>query len=88
MVPAPPAGAAMRPMMWANRLRGADAGSIRVLGIDPGSLRTGFGVLDAVGPKLTYVASGVIRTQKGEFAERLCDIFRCVQTLVAQYRPH
>ncbi len=34
------------------------------------------------------MASGVIRTQKGEFAERLCEIFRCVQTLVAQYRPH
>jgi crossover junction endodeoxyribonuclease RuvC len=61
---------------------------VRVLGIDPGSLRTGFGVLDAVGARLTYVASGVIRTEKGEFADRLCEIFRCVQTIVAQYRPH
>ena len=33
------------------------------------------------------MASGVIRTQKGEFADRLCEIFRCVQTVVAQYRP-
>ena len=65
-----------------------DAAALRVLGIDPGSQRTGFGVLDAVGPRLTYVASGVIRTAKGEFADRLCEIFRCVQTLVAQYRPH
>jgi crossover junction endodeoxyribonuclease RuvC len=64
------------------------AAGVRVLGIDPGSQRTGFGVLDAVGPRLTYVASGVIRTEKGEFADRLCEIFRCVQTLVAQYRPH
>jgi crossover junction endodeoxyribonuclease RuvC len=63
-------------------------GSVRVLGIDPGSQRTGFGVLDAVGARLTYVASGVIRTQKGEFADRLCEIFRCVQTIVAQYQPH
>ena len=61
--------------------------SVRVLGIDPGSQRTGFGVLDAVGPRLTYVASGVIRTDKGEFADRLCEIFRCVRTIVAQYRP-
>jgi crossover junction endodeoxyribonuclease RuvC len=68
------------------RLR-AEAASVRVLGIDPGSQRTGFGVLDAVGPRLTYVASGVIRTQKGEFADRLCEIFRCVQTIVAQYQP-
>jgi len=70
-----------------ERLRGADTVSVRVLGIDPGSQRTGFGVLDAVGPRLTYVASGVIRTDKGEFAERLCEIFRCMRTIVAQYRP-
>jgi crossover junction endodeoxyribonuclease RuvC len=62
-------------------------GSVRVLGIDPGSQRTGFGVLDAVGARLTYVASGVIRTEKGEFADRLCEIFRCVQTIVSQYQP-
>src|ERR1700738_3876964 len=69
------------------RLRGTEAATLRVLGIDPGSQRTGFGVVDAVGPRLTYVASGVIRTQTGEFAERLCEIFRCIQTIVAQYRP-
>jgi crossover junction endodeoxyribonuclease RuvC len=61
--------------------------TVRVLGIDPGSQCTGFGVLDANGPRLTYVASGVIRTGHGEFAERLCEIFRCVQMVVAQYRP-
>src|SRR5271170_3651298 len=71
-----------------ERLRGAETAGVRVLGIDPGSQRTGFGVLDAVGSRLTYVASGVIRTEKGEFADRLCEIFRSVQTLVAQYRPH
>lgn len=60
---------------------------VRVLGIDPGSQRTGFGVLDADGPKLFYVASGVIRTERGEFAERLCEIFRGVQAIVAEYRP-
>ncbi len=61
--------------------------TIRVLGIDPGSQRTGFGVLDANGPRLTYVASGVIRTQQGAFAARLWEIYRCMQTVVAQYRP-
>ena len=62
--------------------------TIRVLGIDPGSQRTGFGVLDATGPRLTYVASGVIRTGQGEFAARLCEIFRCMKSIVAQYQPH
>jgi crossover junction endodeoxyribonuclease RuvC len=76
------------PQKRAMRMRGTEAATLRVLGIDPGSQRTGFGVLDAVGARLTYVASGVIRTEKGEFAERLCEIFRSVQTIVAQYRPH
>jgi crossover junction endodeoxyribonuclease RuvC len=35
-------------------LRGLEVATIRVLGIDPGSQRTGFGVLDAAGPRLTY----------------------------------
>jgi crossover junction endodeoxyribonuclease RuvC len=67
---------------------GVKAASVRVLGIDPGSQCTGFGVVDALGPRLTYVASGVIRTPSGEFAARLCEIFTCVRTVVAQYRPH
>jgi crossover junction endodeoxyribonuclease RuvC len=58
-----------------------------VLGIDPGSQCTGFGVVDAAGPRLTYVASGVIRTPHGDFAARLCEIFTGVRSIVAQYRP-
>jgi crossover junction endodeoxyribonuclease RuvC len=60
---------------------------VRVLGIDPGSQRTGFGVLDAVGPRLSYVSSGVIRTTGLDFAARLCEIFRCMQSIVAEYQP-
>jgi crossover junction endodeoxyribonuclease RuvC len=61
--------------------------TIRVLGIDPGSQCTGFGVVDVAGARLTYVTSGVIRTGQGEFAVRLCEIYRCVKSVVAQYRP-
>ena len=68
-------------------MREREIAAIRVLGIDPGSQRTGFGVLDAVGTRLTYVASGVIRTGQTDFASRLCEIFRCMQTIVAQYQP-
>jgi len=64
-----------------------EVATIRVLGIDPGSQRTGFGVLDATGSRLRYVASGVIRTSQADFAARLCEIFRCMQTIVAQYQP-
>jgi len=61
--------------------------TIRVLGIDPGSQCTGFGIVDATGPRLVYVASGVIRTGQGDFAARLCEIFRGIQLVVAQYKP-
>lgn len=65
----------------------ASSVTVRVLGIDPGSQCTGFGVVDFDGPRLTYVASGVIRTSRGELGARLWEIFRCVQTVVAEYRP-
>ena len=68
-------------------MREREVAVIRVLGIDPGSQRTGFGVLDAAGSNLTYVASGVIRTSQADFAARLCEIFHCMQTIVAQYQP-
>jgi len=61
--------------------------TIRVLGIDPGSQCTGFGVVDVAGARMSYVASGVIRTAQGEFAARLCEIFRGVKTVVEQYQP-
>ena len=61
--------------------------TVRVLGIDPGSQCTGFGIVDATGPRLAYVASGVIRTGQGDFAARLCEIFRGIQLVVAEYKP-
>ena len=60
---------------------------LRILGIDPGSRLTGFGVLDFIGDKGTYVASGSIASAKGEFAERLKLIFRSVSEIVGEYRP-
>ena len=68
-------------------MSGLTNASIRVLGIDPGSQCTGFGVVDVAGARLKYVASGVIRTPNGSFAARLCEIFSCVRSVVAEYRP-
>ena len=59
----------------------------RILGIDPGSRLTGFGVLDFTGDRPRYVASGTIRSQDGEFADRLRQIFDSVGGIVAEYRP-
>src|SRR3984885_1003360 len=60
---------------------------VRVLGIDPGSQCTGFGVLDVAGPGVTYVARGGVRTSHEDLAARRWEIFSCVRSVVAQYRP-
>jgi len=63
----------------------------RILGIDPGLRTTGFGVVDAEGHALRYVASGTIRSDSalpGRLPERLKVIFDGVRELSARYRPH
>jgi crossover junction endodeoxyribonuclease RuvC len=63
---------------------------MRILGIDPGLRTTGFGVIDADGPKLHYVASGTIKTDAvaiGELPARLKIIFDGVREVTARYRP-
>ena len=59
----------------------------RILGIDPGSRLTGFGVLDFDADNATYVTSGVIQTIDGEFSDRLKDIYTFVSELVNEYNP-
>lgn len=59
----------------------------RILGIDPGSRVTGFGVIDVAGAQSAYRASGVIRTKGDDFPERLRQIFDAVAEIVAEQRP-
>lgn len=59
----------------------------RVLGLDPGSLRTGFGVIDCALTGEQHVASGCIRATGDDFAGRLRQIHEAVLALVTQYRP-
>ena len=63
---------------------------MRILGIDPGLRITGFGVLDADGPQLRYVASGVIETASaalGDLPARLKLIFDGVREVSRRYQP-
>jgi crossover junction endodeoxyribonuclease RuvC len=62
-------------------------GPIRILGIDPGSRITGFGVIDSDGRRSVHVASGCIRTADTGLPARLQVIFSGVQDLMAEYRP-
>lgn len=60
----------------------------RILGLDPGSLCTGFGVVDVSHAKVCYVASGAIRTQGESFTARLQEIFAGVERLVGEFKPN
>jgi len=59
----------------------------RILGIDPGSRLTGFGVLDCAAGSATYVASGAVRTRTGSLPERLRLIFHSIKEIVEEYQP-
>jgi crossover junction endodeoxyribonuclease RuvC len=58
-----------------------------ILGIDPGLRVTGFGVIEKAGNRLTYVASGCIRTAQGELADRIRTIFRGLEEVIETYSP-
>lgn len=63
---------------------------MRILGIDPGLRTTGFGVLDAHGAQLRYVASGVIQTssaEQGNLPARLKVLYEGIRELAARYQP-
>ncbi len=63
---------------------------MRILGVDPGLRTTGFGVIEADGPRLAYVASGTISTSAvavGQLPARLKIIFDGVREVVSRYRP-
>jgi crossover junction endodeoxyribonuclease RuvC len=59
----------------------------RILGIDPGSRITGFGIIEQIGNRTSYVESGCIRAGDGEFAQRLRTIFEGLQDIVTLYVP-
>ena len=61
---------------------------MRVLGIDCGSERTGYGVIESDGSRHRMVAAGVIRTNlKQPFAERLLEIAKGLRVLIRLHLP-
>jgi crossover junction endodeoxyribonuclease RuvC len=68
-------------------VRFAPAGKLRILGLDPGSRRTGFGVIECRGAEYVHVAHGCISVGGAAMAERLRTIFEGLQTLIAEHSP-
>lgn len=64
------------------------AGVIRIMGVDPGSGATGWGLIDCAGARLSFVAAGVVRPKRAlSRAERLAAIHDALATLIAAHRP-
>lgn len=58
-----------------------------ILGIDPGSRVTGYGVIRQQGRQLIYMGSGCIRTQVDDLPTRLQRIYAGVSEIITQYQP-
>jgi crossover junction endodeoxyribonuclease RuvC len=63
--------------------------AIRILGLDPGLRRTGWGMVAVEGSRLTYVAHGVIAPRPDQsLAERLLALLEGVEAVIAEHGPH
>ena len=58
-----------------------------ILGIDPGSRKTGYGVIKIQGSALVYLGSGCINAGSGALYKRLQTIFVAVSTIIEQFSP-
>src|SRR5688572_22953077 len=63
-------------------------GPIRILGIDPGLRRTGWGLIDVEGNRLVFVACGTVATtDKADVAVRLVQIHDGLARVIEEFRP-
>ena len=61
--------------------------TVRILGIDPGSRHTGYGIIDSDGRQSEHIDSGCIYVKGDNFAERLGYIFQQVNDIIVEYQP-
>jgi crossover junction endodeoxyribonuclease RuvC len=62
--------------------------AVRILGIDPGLRHTGWGVIEADGSRLAYVASGAVHSQTGEnLSQRLRVLHEGLAAVIARHEP-
>lgn len=63
------------------------AGSTIILGIDPGSLKTGYGLIESSGNRLRFLECGTIKTGGGPLPPRLKIIFNDIRKVVQHWSP-
>lgn len=60
---------------------------MRVIGFDPGLRRTGWGVVDVAGSRLTHVANGACLSGEGDLATRLATLHAAIERVVERVGP-
>ncbi len=61
---------------------------IRLLGLDPGLVKTGWGIVDSDGVRLRHVACGTIRPKvSDEISDRLAALYDALAAVIAEWRP-
>ncbi|MCZ6747087.1 MAG: crossover junction endodeoxyribonuclease RuvC, partial [Acidobacteria bacterium] len=64
------------------------AGAARILGLDPGSLHTGYGLIEKAGSRLTYLESGILSPpRRAELPQRLQVLHQRAGDLMARLTP-
>ncbi|GAA4657394.1 crossover junction endodeoxyribonuclease RuvC [Bartonella pachyuromydis] len=65
------------------------AETIRIIGIDPGLRRTGWGVVDISGNRFQFVAAGTVSSDvRCDLASRLCQLYKGLSEIVHRFMPH
>jgi crossover junction endodeoxyribonuclease RuvC len=65
------------------------ANVVRIIGIDPGLRRCGWGVIETAGNRLTFVAAGTITPPVNDgLAERLALLYRGIAAVLDEHAPH
>ena len=59
----------------------------RILGIDPGSRYTGYGIVEHAGNKVSFLHCGTLRLGSAEIPERLGAIYSGLAGVIAQWQP-
>lgn len=67
--------------------RARPRGPLRILGIDPGSRFTGWGVIEVDGPRQRWIASGRVACSEGPLPQRLHQILCELRRLIEEHRP-
>ncbi|WP_455465924.1 crossover junction endodeoxyribonuclease RuvC [Bartonella sp. B39] len=65
------------------------AETIRIVGIDPGLRRTGWGIVDLSGNRFQFVAAGTVSSDvRCDLASRLCQLYKGLSEVVHQFMPY